>query len=260
MAAKKSPIAPIADIEKQITKLNSELQRARMQKLADAEKALATAKAGLTAIETKVDNLAAAKKAGAGDKTRLLNAKAEKARQEVLIAKAKAEVEAAKTALQIAAETAKLVTANLAKADKPRKKAAKKAAKEAAASTAKVKKTADRSTKTDKVVDKKKAGSKTTGETMPAAKKVAKASPTKKAAATPVDKPAAETAKKPASPRKKSAASKAPLPKPAPVTPEVIPTSLTAVPPGESSLLPGHASTSLIEPREQVLPKPTPVN
>src|SRR5690606_34567413 len=128
MAAKKSLVSSPADIEKQIAKLSAELDKARAQKVSDAEKNLKQAQAALAAATDKTNKSGAA--ATGKSKTKKVRVELEKQQQEV--AAAEENLRNAKLELDIAVESAKAATqarAQLGTILKKQPKAAKSAKK-----------------------------------------------------------------------------------------------------------------------------------
>lgn len=90
------------------------------------------------------------------------------------------------------------------------------------------------------------------------AKKAATGAPSK-AESEPAKAPVQNTKAVPAKTAKSESPAAEPLPKPRPVDPEPMGTAVTVPPAHESSLLPEHGFTTLIEPRDNPLPKPQPI-
>lgn len=193
MAAKKSTTLSLADIEKNIAKLSAELDKARVQKVSDAEKNLKQAQAALAAATDKTNQAGAA----AMGKSKTKKVRVELEKQQQIVAAAEESLRTAKLELEIATESAKAATQARAQLATPVKKQPR----------------------------------------------------------------VAKSAKKPkpvASPKKVTEKSEA-LPKARPVDYEPMGTAVTVPPASESSLLPEHGFTTLIEPRDNPLPKPQPV-
>lgn len=197
MATKKTSSPAIAEIEKKIAALTAQLHKARTQKIIDGEKALKLTRAAVATAATQVNRL---ETKGAG-KAEVKKAKHELAHLEQRVVTIEAELSATTTALEIAAETTKLLLQPTVK------------------TTAKKTKVAAR---TEKLI-------------------VVKPQTKNNKTTTP------------------SSIAKVTLPQAKPVLREVIGTTVTMPSAPESSVLPEHGTTKMIEPRDNPLPKPMPV-
>lgn len=134
----------IADIEKQIARVNAALDKARAQRLVNAEKALVTAQKAAAAAQSKIDLLNTKSITTPAAKTRLANAQATLATHTDAVTSAKdalkkllkEQKKTAKIAKKVKKIIAKDADSKLSKSErKALKKANKKAKKNAAAET-----------------------------------------------------------------------------------------------------------------------------
>lgn len=241
MAAKKTASLSLTDIEKNIARLTAELHKARVQKVSDAEKNLQEARKALAAATDKANQRGAAK-TGKGQPKK---AKIELENHQQLVAAAEDNLHQAKLALEISIEAAKEAAKVSAQPGSPNKASTKTKAQ--STTTSKTTSTAAQEEKQGKKKEKKIAtGDK--GKTAAVKKSPPPASNTE-----------VKTDKQPGSAAAPKDATTESLPKPRPVDPEPMGTAVTVPPASESSLLPEHGFTKLIEPRDNPLPKPQPL-